>query len=253
VNEGLLEVAAMRIQNKLKDDPAIASRYLADQLTAEEREEFEAQLLRNPEVAEELEATARLKVGLGKLRDSGELPKLLGAKPLFQRPSFLAAAAIVPLAAIGLMFARTALMTEPSMLAASPGSFVDQSGGQLRPGETHALERLRGGNYDLQFALPETRQAIELRVRPAATGGADTRYNVALSVIQDGGATAPVATLKKLSPAPDQYISVFADSALLKPGRYQLVVTLDGSKSPDSEEIFLIRVRPAGSAEFDAT
>ena len=243
----------MSAQNKFKEDPAIASRYLADQLTAEEREEFEAHLLRNPDVAEELEATARLKVGLGKLQDSGELPKLLGVKPLFQRPSFLAAAAFVPLAAIGLLFARTALMSEPSMLAASAGSFVDQSGRELRPGEIHALERLRGGNYDLQFLLPEARQAIELRVRPATTEGAETRYNVALSVIQDGGATVPVAVLKKLSPAPDQYISVFADSALLKPGRYQLVVTLDGSKSPDAEEIFLIRVRPAGRGELDAT
>ena len=72
-------------------------------------------------------------------------------------------------------------------------------------------------------------------------------------MIQDGGATVPVAVLKDLRPAPDQYISVFADSALLKPGRYQLVVRLDGSTSPDAEEIFLIRVRPAGSAEPDAT
>jgi hypothetical protein len=139
------------------------------------------------------------------------------------------------------------------MLAVSPGSFVDQSGSALRAGETHALERVRGGNYDLQFALPESRQAIELRVRPAATGGAGTRYNVALSSIHDGGTTAPVAVLKKIAPAPDQSISVFADSALLKPGRYQLVVTLVGSESPDAEEIFLIRVRPAGSADSDAT
>ena len=80
-----------------------------------------------------------------------------------------------------------------------------------------------------------------------------TQYNVALSVIQDGGATVPVTVLKGLRPAPDQYISVFADSALLKPGRYQLVVRLDGSASPDAEEIFLIRVRPPGSAGPDAT
>ena len=138
----------MRVQNNFKDDPAIASRYLADQLTAEEREEFETHLLRSPEVAEELEATARLKVGLGKLQDSGELPKLVGCEASFPATTFLAAAAFVPLAAIGLLFARTALMTEPSMLAASPGSFVDESGRELRPGESHALERLRGGNYD---------------------------------------------------------------------------------------------------------
>ena len=31
----------MRVKNNFKDDSAIASRYLADQLTADEREEFE--------------------------------------------------------------------------------------------------------------------------------------------------------------------------------------------------------------------
>ena len=57
----------MKVQDRFKDDPTMASRYLADQLSDSEREAFEASLLRNPDVARELEATARMKVGLGRL------------------------------------------------------------------------------------------------------------------------------------------------------------------------------------------
>lgn len=240
----------MTVQNTLKDDPAIASRYLADQLTPEERDAFEAELLKSPEVAEELEATARLKVGLAHLQDKGELARLAGEKPWFQRPTFFAAAAMVPLAAIGLLLVRTALMSQPDLLVASPAALVDQSGTGLQLGQTHPIERLRGSSYDLQFTLPEHHEAIELRVRPAAVSTAG-RYNVALSQIQDSGASAPVATLKGLQATSDQFVSMYADSALLKPGRYQLVVTPVGSLSSD-QEIFLIRVRPPGSETSDA-
>lgn len=237
----------MTVQNKLKDDPAIASRYLADQLTPEERDAFEAELLKSPEVAEELEATARLKVGLARLKDTGELSKLAGHKPWFQRPTFFAAAAMVPIAAIGLLLARSALLSQPDLLVASPTALV--AGLQL--GQTHPIERLRGSSYDLQFTLPEHHEAIELRVRAAAVSTAG-RYNVALSQIQDSGASVPVATLKGLQATSDQFVSMYADSALLKPGRYQLVVTPVGSLSSDQEEIFLIRVRPPGSETSDA-
>ena len=61
----------------------------------------------------------------------------------------------------------------------------------------HALERLRGGNYDLQFLLcqiPGRRSTPGAPGKPL--GGTATQYNVALSVIQDGGATVPVTVLK---------------------------------------------------------
>jgi len=62
----------MRMQS-LIDDPTRASRYLADQLSDAECAEYEARFTEDPDAVAELEATARLKIGLERLRRNGEL------------------------------------------------------------------------------------------------------------------------------------------------------------------------------------
>ena len=64
------------------------------ELTDDEREAFEAYYLEHPDVVPELEAAARFKVGLMKLRDTGELSKLLQREQRRQWPYFAAAAAV---------------------------------------------------------------------------------------------------------------------------------------------------------------
>ena len=59
------------------DDPTIASRYLAGQLTDAERAAYEAELEKDSKALRELEATARLKVGLERLRETGQLDDML--------------------------------------------------------------------------------------------------------------------------------------------------------------------------------
>ena len=49
----------------------------ANRLTDEEREAFETYSLEHPGVVQELEAAARFKVGLMKLRETGQLTQLL--------------------------------------------------------------------------------------------------------------------------------------------------------------------------------
>ena len=144
----------MKVENKLKDDPTLASRYLADQLSEAERDAFETSLLRDPEVAQELEATARLKVGLGRLRESGELDKIVRARPFFERPAFLAAAASIGVLAIGLVFVRWQGATAPSVLASSASEFIDVSGKALAVGSTPPMLRLRSEKYDAEIELP---------------------------------------------------------------------------------------------------
>src|SRR5262249_37968305 len=61
----------------LIDDPTRASRYLADQLSEAECAEYEARITEDPDTVAELEATARLKIGLQRLRRSGELSALI--------------------------------------------------------------------------------------------------------------------------------------------------------------------------------
>ncbi len=61
----------MSVTKLFSDDPTIVNRYLAGQLDDAERVVFEAELARNPAALAELEATARLKVGLELCKGSG--------------------------------------------------------------------------------------------------------------------------------------------------------------------------------------
>ena len=63
------------------DDRHVVARYLADQLSDQEREEFEAFCAGNPEVFGEIEATARFKAGLARLKESGELEAAIARRP----------------------------------------------------------------------------------------------------------------------------------------------------------------------------
>jgi hypothetical protein len=238
----------MKVEDKFTDDPTIASRYLADQLSASERDAFEALLLRNPDMARELEATARMKVGLARLRDSGELDKLVRERPFFERPGFLAIAASIGVLAVGLMFVRWQSATEPSVLASSAAAFDKV----LAVSSTPPMLRVRNTEkYDAEIELPVERQALKLRLLPAAPAGA-ANYSVSLARLKDDGSTETVAAVKDLRPAEDGFISVFADSASLQPGRYQLTVTGENSEAPVYGETFVIRVRPPGGASGTA-
>jgi anti-sigma factor RsiW len=87
----------MQTEIRILDDPGLASRYLAGQLSPTELRAYEQHLLKNPDAVRELEATARMKVALANLRDTRELGKLLQARTAFnwQWPALAAAALIV--------------------------------------------------------------------------------------------------------------------------------------------------------------
>ena len=71
----------------LIDDPTRAGRYLAGQLPEAESAAYEAHFATDPEALAELEATARLKIGLQRLRSSGELSELLAGSALAALPT----------------------------------------------------------------------------------------------------------------------------------------------------------------------
>src|SRR5688572_32105538 len=90
---------------RIQDDPALASRYLAGQLSPTELQAYEQHLLESPDAVQELEATARMKVGLANLRDAGQLERLLREAPaprLRRTGIALAAAAALAVIAVGL-------------------------------------------------------------------------------------------------------------------------------------------------------
>jgi hypothetical protein len=233
----------------LIDDPTRAGRYLADQLTDAECAEYEARYVADPEAVAELEATARLKIGLQRLRQSGELSELIAgtAGPHPTRTWMLAMAASIAAVVIGvgLWLPRTGPLSAP-VLATTAGAFKDRSGHSLSVVATAPLFRTRAEKYDAVIELPSARGAIELRVLPS-TPAEGAHYQASLARIKDDDSSERIMSIEDLKPsAEDGFVDLFADSSLLAPGRYRLILSAQagGSAGGDSDT-FIIKVTGA--------
>jgi len=230
----------------LIDDPTRASRYLAGQLSEAECAAYEAHFATDPDALAELEATARLKIGLQRLRRTGELSELL-ASPPWRSPNrtwMLAMAAGVAAAVIGISiwFPRTGSVSSP-MLASTASVFKDHNGHGLSVSTTAPLFRTRAEKYDAVIELPATRGAIRLRVLPS-NPSESARYQASLARLQEDNTAAQGVTIANLQPSSDDgFVDVFADSSLLTPGRYQLILTREtGGAGSGESDTFVIKV-----------
>jgi hypothetical protein len=236
----------MKMQSSLIDDPTRASRYLADQLSEAECAEYEARFAEDPEAVAELEATARLKIGLERLRRNGELGELIaGDRPSVNRTWMLAMAAGVAAVVIGvsIWFPRLHGGSATPILASAATAFTDHSGHSLSVISTTPLFRTRAERYDAVIDLPAERGAIRLRVLPSAPANA-AHYQASLSRIKDDTSTEAPIAIDNLQPsAEDGFVDVYADSALLSAGRYRLTLTRQtaGAGSADNDT-FIIKV-----------
>lgn len=211
-------------------DPTIAGRYLADQLPEPERADYEALLMQSPEAVAELEATARVKIGLARLRASGELDRLLQERPRARVPFLLPLAAGLAAVAIGVGLWR---LTPPAssghpLLAAAASGLVDAGGRAVPIRITVAVFRKRAAAYDAVVHIPAPPAGVELRVLPVTTPRAPS-YQVELSRIRADKTLESVATIGELSPADDGFIAVYADASALAPGHYKLTVIPAGA------------------------
>jgi len=236
----------MSVTNIDLNDFSVANRYLAGQLDDAECAAFEAQLVRNPQSLQLLEATARLKVGLEKLRETGELAHALTPRPWHGRSLLMALAASVVALVIGLFLSRSSVeLAGPTLLAANRSAFVDLQGEVLPLATTLAVFRKRVEAYDAVIELPSSPQSVALRVMPE-TPAESGRYRVSLLHLGDAAAPEAVASVAGLRPDGEGFVTVFANAWRLIPGRYRLVVSHDGvDDSPTGGDAFLIRVMPA--------
>jgi hypothetical protein len=239
----------MSVTNLFEDgDPTLANRYLAGQLTESERAAFETELERNNVTLRELEATARLKVGLERLRETGELDAMLRPTSTM-RQLIVGLAATVAIAVIAASFLlgyfRQSSSSQP-LLAALPASFVGAQGTALPVAGPFAVFKTRRDSYDAVIQLPATPQAIQIRVLPQVAFGA-TRYRVSLARLQDERSPAEPASVGNLPADADGFVTVFADASRLTPGTYRLAVAAEGDETEDltKAESFLINVIPA--------
>jgi hypothetical protein len=223
------------------DDPTIANCYLADQLSDAEREEFEARMVSDPAVLRELEATARFKLGLLKLRESGRLDELTASRSWRRPPWLLNVAAAAAILVLGIGLLRWTMEPAP-MIASELSSLLDSAGNPLPLSRAYAVMRKRGPAYDAVIELPASQQAIELRVVPdqEATPGP---YRVVLRSVR-GGAERELTRLdQRLIPHSDGYVSVFVNSTLLEPGEYELALFGETAGHASAQNTFLIQAR----------
>jgi hypothetical protein len=229
----------MQVTNIIRGDPTIVSRYLADQLTDAERRAFEQHLIDDPEAVMELEATARFKVGLQRLREIGKLDSLVRATPLASQLWVRALAASIVVAVLAVGFSQRSTQHSRPFLAASIAALVDHAGRAVPTGATYAVLRTRMTNDDAVIELPASPEAIAIRVLPE-TPAQPPRYRVSLALVRADGTLEPVATIGRLQPAADGFVTVFADASALIPGHYQLAVSADTSGLP-AADTFVIR------------
>ena len=226
------------------DDHHIVERYLADQLTDAEREAFETYYVEHVDAVRDLEATARLKVGLMQLRDAGELTELLQppAPKWWQRP--LAAIAAIAIVTVAI---STFLLPQPApVLVSSASSLVNRRGNALPVAATYTILRTRGSAYDANVLLPNTAHAIALRVLPERVAQ-PSRYRIVLSRLDDDDVH-ELDALPGLAPSEDGFVSAALNSERLKAGRYQIALSGDvGTTGATEPSIFLINVREASA------
>jgi hypothetical protein len=226
------------------DEHHVVARYLADRLTDEEREAFEAYYVEHPDVVQELEAAARFKVGLMKLRETGELKQLLQREKRPQWHYFAAAAAIAALA-VGVFLVIDRTPAAHPIVAATVDALHGKDGNPLTLTREYAILRTRGSAVDAEIALPTSAEALELRVLPEFTARPE-RYRVHLFRMSADDSLQSVAELGALVPEPDNFVSIFVDAARLQPGQYRLTITGDpDTDARDKESAFMLRMKRA--------
>jgi hypothetical protein len=226
------------IINITRGDPTVVNRYLADQLGEAERLAFEEEMLRDPEVLKEVEATARFKAGLMQLRATGELAALQAPGTARLRLAF-AAAAVLAMLVIGLGVQQWQGRGSRMLLAGAPLS--------LPSGRVYTLFSTRSQGADLVIDLPPVRRALQLRVLPDI-GDERSHFRAALSA--EGAAATSAAIVEDLQPGADGFVTLFVDSGRLVPGRYRLTLEQTGDTAGSAETGAAETVGAAGTAAF---
>lgn len=186
-----------------------AERYVADRMTPEEIAEFEARMMAEPAIAADVDVRQRIKAGLERLEEQGQLAPLLQGSPAKSRAPRYALAASLALA----------------LLVAGFAAWQLGPGGAPQEGVLASLTSAPADGVADSFLLALTRnqaKPTEIRVQPAVP--------VRLRVLADTSATGPFTVefaghRQTVELSPDGYVDVHLVAA--KPGtsEYPLTVT----------------------------
>jgi len=228
------------------DDNHSVARYLADQLTDDEREEFEAYLRDHPDLVREIEAAARFKVGLDALEAKGELDPAIRAPGISWRARALALAAAVAVMAVGVAFWVTRGPSTGPLLASSASALLDSQGRALPATDPYPILRSRGSrSHDALVTLPAKPAAIALRVLPEYPPIADSSYRLRLSKLDENEQERALGEISGLRAEEDGFVAAYVRSDSLQPGTYRLRLMSGSATSSSNESAYGIKVRNA--------
>jgi hypothetical protein len=228
---------------KTADHSERIARYLAGRLSESETHDFETLYPQQPHLVQELEETVRFREGLAALRERGELKALVQAQPSRRRWVQLGIAASLAILAVGGALWVGRIHTVAPVLGASMAAFRDSSGAAVSISGTYRFVTSRDAkNTTLQITLPATRAALEFRVLPENRQEGAT-YRATLNSIPAVAAPTAVGVVDSLHADSEGFVRVFADSARLPPGAYELVVGPEPASSAYVASRFRLVVR----------
>jgi hypothetical protein len=187
--------------------------YLAGRLSDLENRAFEDRLARDPDLVRELELATRLREGLARLRDRGELD--VGASRRVARRWTWGAALAATLAGVALLVFLQPAGRAPSVLAAAVAPATGTAA-------TFTFVAMRGAVTAPVLDLP-ARGVVELRASPSSTSP-ETRYRIELERLGAGGSRAAVGELGGVAVGGDGLVHAYADASRLVAGNYRLTV-----------------------------
>jgi len=222
------------------DAERLIGRYLAGQLAAHESDAFEQAVSERPELREKTEQLLKLREGLARLREQGELDALLRT-PARGRWLSYAAVAAVTAAALGFVLWLNRPLAMP-LLASSAGELAGSRLESPPVLHSYVLARTRGGIAATDVGGGKTASLIELRAVPSALP-AGARYTVQVRHLDGPERGVIVGRIGRLLAAPDGYVTTYLNLSMLEPGNYELSLTPSpaDAASPEADR-FVIRL-----------
>lgn len=228
------------MDRKQIEDEHIVARYLADQLSPQEAEAFEAYYTQHPSMVREIEYTLRLKEGLATLRDGQQLDGLMKARGRRWALPLSIAAAIAGIA-LGTWTWYGSSAAAP-IAAGSLEALLENGQATLPLGGKYMLVRVRSAETaPLAVTLPAEHSAIELQVLPAG-GATAAPYRLVLQLQRAEGKPKALAEVTGLVPGPDGLVTTWLDSERIQRGRYTLELASEAGDSAAPAERFVIEL-----------
>ena len=227
------------MESKRADAEHVIPRYLAGRLPANESDAFERSLSERQELRDETEDLLKLREGLARLRERGEIEALLRSAGPRRWVPYAAAAALAVVCLAALLWSYLP-RPAPALLALSPAALAANQHQPAPVLGTYVLARMRGTT-----AITDVKRVgvIELRVLPAVMSPA-VGYRARVSRL-DGPTAGKIAGQIDAGPArPDGYVTLYLDALQLTPGDYEVSLSpLGAAEANAAGDQFVIRVR----------